>query len=557
MSDATRKQSGPSGRKPSAYVTFTQQLKPEFWPGWDVPLILSGDVRQIGEELLQRYEVAGGVAQGFWIIKHDKDVLADGSPKDDHVHVVLQQSAGRNVEGKLQCAAIDRTFGFGDKSVVRAPSRGGRIENAHSYLIHAKDPDKHQYGTAEVVTIRGQDYAEIEAEHHDAWSRRAVMGRKAAISMKEWNELGDVLVQKVLDGEVDELDILRDKTLMDIYTRNETKVNLALKNRAKREMLFEVEKLRAGMFQKTVIWAMGASDQGKSYLVEGVAAELSARLGWPVFRATARNGPDAYNGEPIFMMNEPSSRVMEWADFLQLLDPRQGGPISARYYNKPDAAPRVILIAVSVDPVEFGFFIPGKRSSNDSLDQLVRRITLMVEAEKINGEPHYSISQVGEVEPYDRCIRVPGRDGTVSRPELMTLTYGSTTAVAELSRDEALDVVLGEIAVRSPDAGLESAAMCTLEGQLAQIEATREPPTQSVLPASNVADESTATRFQQSRIDALEAENEERRRCACDYFARWDRENGPDTVGVTYVGGHHDGCPVSNAVRYSEIGELV
>ena len=349
---------------------------------------------------------------------------------------------------------MDRAFGFGDKSVVKGPPRGGRIENAQAYLIHAKDPDKHQYGVEEVVTLCGKDYAEIEAVHRDAWARRAVIGRKAAIPMKEWNELGDSLVQKVLDGEVDEMDLLRHKTLMDIYTRNETKVNLAFKVRAKRDMMLEVEKLRAGVFQKTVIWAMGASDQGKSYAVESVAAELSARLGWAVFRATAKNGPDAYNGEPIFMMNEPSSKVAEWSDFLQLLDPRQAGPISARYYNKPDSAPRVILIAVSVDPVEFGFFIPGKRSTGDSLDQLVRRITLVVEAEKIDGEPHYSASRVGEVERVARRIRIPGavdRNGNVVH-EAVALSWDRTETTGPMR--EVLDVMIGiTVAVRSPDAG--------------------------------------------------------------------------------------------------------
>lgn len=457
MSETARKGSGPSGRKAPAYVTFTQQLKPEFWPGWDPALILSGDMRRLGEEALRRYGAAGGDAQGLWMMRHDKDRLADGSLKDDHLHGVLQQSAGRAAEGKLQCEAIDRAFGF-TTSVVRAPSRGGRIENAWSYLIHAKDPGKHQYVPDDVVTVRGKDYIEIEAENRRAWARRAVIGREASVSMKEWAELGDVLIQKVLDDEVDELDLLRDKTLMDIYTRNQAKVDLAFKVRAKRDMLREVEKLRAGVFQKTVVWAMGASDQGKSYLVESVAAELSARLDWPVFRATAKNGPDAYNGEPIFMMNEPSSRVMEWADFLQLLDPRQGGPISARYYNKPDAAPRLILIAVSLDPVEFGFFIPGKRSTDDSLDQLVRRITLTIEARKIEGEPHYSVSRIGEVAPYARHISVPDRIGTASQTKWMVLGYDKTHTQADLTHAEALDIVLDTVAVRSPDAEMATSA---------------------------------------------------------------------------------------------------
>lgn len=487
MSATAKKSSGPSGQKPPAYVTFTQQLKPEFWPGWDPALILSGDMRRLGEEALRRYEAAGADAQGLWFMRHDKDRLADGSLKDDHIHGVLQQSAGRTAEGKLQCPEIDLALGF-DKSIVRAPGRGGRIENALSYLIHAKDPDKYQYAPDEVETIRGKDYMQIEAENRRAWARRAVIARNAPVSMKEWAELGDALIQKVLDGEVDEMDLLRDKTLMDIYTRNETKINLAFKVRAKRDMMLEVEKLRAGVFQKTVIWAMGASDQGKSYLVESVAAQLSARLGWPVFRATAKNGPDAYNGEPIFMMNEPSSRVMEWADFLQLLDPRQGGPISARFYNKPDAAPRLILIAVAVDPVEFGFFIPGKRSTDDSLDQLVRRITLMIEARKIEGEPHYSVSRVGEVDPYSRYIRVPGRDGTSSRSEWMMLGYDKTDTEADLTHAEALDEVLDAVAVRSPDAGLATSVQRRFDEGIEALAARgfvfREPP---VLIAGGVA----------------------------------------------------------------------
>jgi hypothetical protein len=457
MSGTDKKRSGPSGRKPPTYVTFTQQLKPEFWPGWDPALILSGDMRLMGEETLRRHTAAGGDSQGLWLMRHSKDRLADGSLKDDHMHGIIEQSEGTRTEGKLHCDAIDRALGF-VTSVVRAPSRGGRITNAQAYLIHAKDPDKFQYVPDEVVTIRGRDYLEIEAENRRAWARRAVVARNASVSMKEWAEMGDALIQKVLDGEVDELDLLRDKALMDIYTRNETKVNLAFKVRAKSDMLFEVEKLRAGTFKKTIVWALGASNQGKSYLVESAAAELSARTGWRIFRATAKNGPDAYNGEQIFMMNEPSSRVMEWADFLQLLDPQQGGPISARYYNKPDAAPRLILIAVSVDPVEFGFFIPGKRSADDSMDQLVRRVTLSIEARKIEGEPHYSVSRIGEVDPYGRSIRVPGRDGSVPRPELVILGYGNTDTLANLTHAEALDAVLDTVAVRSPDAGIVTSA---------------------------------------------------------------------------------------------------
>ena len=210
MSGTDKKRSGPSGRKPPTYVTFTQQLKPEFWPGWDPALILSGDMRSLGEEALRRYTAAGGDSHGLWLMRHDKDRLADGSLKDDHMHGIVEQSEGTKTAGKLQCEEIDRALGFAT-SVVRGPSRGGRITNAQAYLIHAKDPDKYQYAPDEVVTIRGKDYMQIEAENRRAWARRAVMARSAPVSMKEWAELGDALIQKVLAGVGVELDLPREE----------------------------------------------------------------------------------------------------------------------------------------------------------------------------------------------------------------------------------------------------------------------------------------------------------------------------------------------------------
>lgn len=450
MSTRAKSTSGPGGQKPPAYVTLTQQLKPEYWPGWDVALILSGDVVEIGNELLRRYKAAGGDPQGLWIIKHDKDVLPDGSPKADHVHVVLQQSAQRTAAGRLQCAAMDKVFGW-PQSIVRRPDRGGRIENAWAYLIHAKDPTKYQYPVPEVATICGRDYADIEREYRDRWARRAVVGREEQTSAKEWAELGDALVQKALDGEVTEMDILRSKVMMDIYTRNEAKVKLAFNVRAKRDMMLEVEKLRAGLFRKTVIWAMGASDQGKSYLVESAAARLAAETGWSIYRAAAKNGLDSYNGEQILILNEPSKNAIEWADLLQLFDERQAGPVSARYYNKPDAAPRAILVAVTTRPAEFFYFVPGKRSTSDSLDQGLRRIALQVTAHKDNGVPTYKMTNVEQTTPFWESIEVPSREGKGTVIERVAIGYGEGHAIEGLGIEEAVDVIVGEVAQRSPD----------------------------------------------------------------------------------------------------------
>lgn len=440
------KSSGPSGRKPPAYVTFTQKYDPQYWQGWDPALIRSADAGAIGAEVLRRYEGAGGQAAGAWFITHDRDTQADGSIKDSHIHGVIQQSPGSKVEGKLHCAQIDAALGFAT-SVVRAPGRGARLENAQSYLIHAKDKDKFQYQVSDVETLRGQPYAQIEAAHRSAWARRAVMGRTAAVTQKEWWELGDALVQKVLDGEVNELDLLRDKTLTDVYTRNEARVNLALKNVARREMLEEVRRLREREFEKTIIWVMGASQQGKTYLAEGVADTIHQLTGWRVYRAAAKNASDKYRGEEVLVLNEPGSRAFEWPDLLTLLGPREAGPLSARYANKDDVAPRVVIVAVSVDPVDFGFFVPGKRSTGDSLDQLLLRIGLLVQAAKVDGEPRYSVSRLIGGEPYPRYVEVPGQYNPAERVEL---TARPIEVFAGLNRGTAISVIVDEVSSRSP-----------------------------------------------------------------------------------------------------------
>jgi hypothetical protein len=278
-------------------------------------------------------------------------------------------------------------------------------------------------------------------------------------------------VQSVLDGEVSELDILRDKGLGDTYARGQAKVDLALSFRARRDMHADVERLRAGVFRKTVLWVLGASDQGKSWLAEGVAMRLREALGWGVYRAAAKNAADDYLGQEIFLLNEPSSRALEWPDLLSLLDPRQAGPLSARFHNKTDAAPRIVIVAVSVDPATFGFFVPGKRSTDDSIDQLVRRISLLVEAEKVDGEPRYTVARIGEVDPISMTVSIPSAGGERPRTEVLRLCWGRTATTVPLPRDAALDVVLAEVAERSPDADL--AVTSTPWAQLADAGAQR------------------------------------------------------------------------------------
>ena len=239
-------------RKKPRYTTFTNKLDPCYWPGWDPQLITSGDVGAIGEEMAKRAESAGADLTGAWMIKHDRDRKDDGTLKDVHVHgVFATQKDGRSNVGKLALNDWNSSMGF-TKAVFQAPPRGGRIENAQSYLIHAKDRTKFQYAPSDVVTLRGESYEIIERKNRKNWGYRSVIGRSEALSSKEWTALGDSLVQMILDGEINRRMIFQDDKYVDIYARNATAIETAFRTAMIRDCMVEVDRLRNGEFSKFI-----------------------------------------------------------------------------------------------------------------------------------------------------------------------------------------------------------------------------------------------------------------------------------------------------------------
>jgi hypothetical protein len=136
---------------------------------------------------------------------------------------------------------------------------------------------------------------------------------------------------------------------------------------------------------------------------------------------------------------------------LLLTDPRNAGPVSARYRNKRAVAPRMVIFAVTTNPVDFGFFVPGKRSTSDSLDQLLARISLLIEVEMIDGEPRYTVSRMGEVLPYERRVAIPDS----AAGERLELTYGPVDTAPALSLGEMVGTVLAAVGEHCPDVALD------------------------------------------------------------------------------------------------------
>lgn len=488
---------GMSGDNKLSVFSATSQLSPEHWDwavGSAANLLMvdpEGGVDglrdaglALGEFLVQRLEAEGAEVEEFHLSIHNRDLLEVWSEAElgyaidvepIHVHMVGRFAGGRS--GGLKLSAIARALGLAEPQIEK-PRRGGRgvegrsasHDNQLAYLTHIKyamdwpygpgveeneilvdadscrDGYRWPYSPHQVATVRGEPYIEI---HRKRW-RDWLVGRAMVVKKKAAEDV-DILLDRVIRGEVTLNQLQIDQAMYPVYARHQRRFNDALVARAGRDMALAARDLRQGLFRKSVIWVQGRSEQGKGYLANAVADRLQELTGWGVYRGPAEKMIDDYKGEEIVLMSEPGKDAFKWPDLLTLLDPREAGPLYARYHNKPDVAPRVVIVAVLLDPVEFGFFVPGKRSTDDSIDQLLRRISLMVTAEKIDGEPHYTLAEMMVSRPYERSVKVPGKDMRVHTEKLELSYAGVGLYDYPISHADAVDVVVCVVADRSPD----------------------------------------------------------------------------------------------------------
>jgi hypothetical protein len=86
------------------------------------------------------------VAQGYWFVKHDKDVDEFGSPKKPHWHLLFSFGSPRD---------LNTVMNYFKKYSFLLPNSFEKIGSLHwakRYLVHADDPQKAQYNFADVET---------------------------------------------------------------------------------------------------------------------------------------------------------------------------------------------------------------------------------------------------------------------------------------------------------------------------------------------------------------------------------------------------------------------
>lgn len=471
--------SGPGGEQKLATVYFEQVLDPKYWqwalddpaqgaafaaaipkPGATVQE-LHDFALHFGDFLVRRVEAVGEVTVAECHLNvHDKDLTPAGNTKPPHVHGALKFAGGRS--GGMTLANVALALGL-EPQYVEKPNKGGKAvegrtqshDNSLAYLVHVKYsnswPFPHPYDAAEaqgaaatvtpeafvegkwpydpaqVATVRGEDYLAVYDKRLPDWLKgRAYVKAQAAKVEAEW------LREEVLQGRVTKSNILLTDSLFDVYSRNQRFIDDALSAYGQRRAFRAAEKLRRGDFSTSVVFVHGAAGSGKTQFATRFVGEVLARAAamgerWEVYRAAVGNPLDDWNGEEVLLLDDLRAASLTATDWLLLLDPYNASPASARYRNKGNVAPRIIVLTSTIEPVEYFFYARQRGDVDEALDQFMRRLQSIVQVVREDDIRRYLVGTVGPVADYRRSL------STRTGREVVALTQG---VVAEVEHSE-------------------------------------------------------------------------------------------------------------------------
>ncbi|UYM06075.1 Rep family protein [Solicola gregarius] len=390
---------------------MTQYLDPAYW-SWASGGPNGGTLLEEGAEailayLVQRLEGGGCEVVEAHAIVHDKDerqVWSDVSkqiviePKPEHIHAVIK-FAGRAKSAPI--ARLGDLLGV-EPQYVEKPGRGRyAYDNMLSYLTHAKYADKYQYAPSEVATVRGPEYLGVDAARREAWLK----GR-AHVKKKRVAEDFEDMRERVLQGEITRHQIMLTDELFDIYSRHSREIDDALSAYGQRRAYRAAAKLRAGDFATQVVFIHGDAGVGKTrfaqdFITTAIASAKAHGQRWQLYRAATANPLDDWHGEEVMLLDDLRACAMDANDWLLLLDPYNASPAKARYKNKGEVAPRLIVVTATIEPVEFFFYARQKGNVDEALDQFIRRLASVVKVFREDDILRYRVQRIGKIEPYE------------------------------------------------------------------------------------------------------------------------------------------------------------
>lgn len=316
----------------------------------------------------------------FYIL-HDKDKHPDGTPKEPHIHMIVTFAKQVDRSVFAYHAGVAEQY-------VESPKKGRYgLLNMLSYLIHAKDSEKHQYQPDEVhdmmtlpagvtgaptVTNEKGSYLDVYRRHSLEWAK----GKASKTRHKSMGEDIDWLESEILSGKLTRKQILLTDDLYRIASVNWSRVTNALAVYSARKAELALDDFEKGKYQLTTLFITGEPGSGKTYLAKKIINELQTRhSSWQVYQGAGSNPVDDYQGEEIMFLDDLRGNSMLASDWLKVMDPINNSRLSARYANVQPVQ-RVLIITSFQDATTF--FSYAKSAGDEALSQFIRRISNQV-----------------------------------------------------------------------------------------------------------------------------------------------------------------------------------
>lgn len=284
---------------------------------------------------------------------HDKDIDGDGNPVEKHLHVML---CFQNARSLKNVASI-----LGDKPQY-LEKWDERANNGFAYLVHATSGAKVKAQYSPEKVLANFPYAE------------ELKKQTLEVLKKKSRQKIDVLLDAYYNEEMT-LDELEQELTGAQYGRYKKQIdNITSKILERHADIWRQDMVKNNRRVK-VIWIYGAAGTGKTSLARSIAKQDGRAY---YVSGSSRDVLQSYNGEHILILDELRSNVIPYHDLLRILDPfgNQERIMAPARYSDKSLACDLIIITTPFNPVDFYDEIFDDINTVDSLEQLVRRITI-------------------------------------------------------------------------------------------------------------------------------------------------------------------------------------
>lgn len=283
-------------------------------------------------------------------IVHNKDTNEDGTPKEPHVHIVIELVESRQFSTVGGYVGVPAQYVCAIRQKVKAGKRMmSDIGGALAYLTHRNAPDRYQYDDSEVVAKPGFDWIAVRT--------------KSEMQQAQWKSFQKVL-HGIEDGSIRRYN-LYDHITMQMYLDHKTEFENAF---AYREGLLKKNVNR----NIEVIYIFGEASSGKTTLAKYLCEKRGLSH---CVSGSSRDPVQDYNGQDCLILDDLRPQTFDLSDLLKMLDNNTSSSVNSRYHDRWLEVQCIIITTVlSIDEFFRSMLVTG-----EPIAQLKRRCKTMIQ----------------------------------------------------------------------------------------------------------------------------------------------------------------------------------